>query len=279
MLTWYIQLMVPDGKIWPFDTWGWTKNLYPFFFKYRIQIGTAATIFVIIAFVVTGFLSAYRKRRSLFNRIFTQIFEEKLHSNYEGYRLTLFYPRGWLRMIFLWVRRTFLNGFTHLKKGCFWVHFLDFPVPWKKYMAIEYRMGHPHETNSTTYFKIPNSEDEFDGFASYVWYRKTSDNVTLPDISDISIRSLKNLDDISGQRKKKIIEYMKKGKVKNFNKLRMIHRLPIHLWGSPLVAKSQDIGAVLILDSVDSNSEIFNTGLNESLLSFSRLLETVIGEY
>jgi len=280
VLTWYIQLMVPDGDIWPFNSWEWTKYLYPGFFKFRIQIGAGATLFVVVAFFISGFLGGRHQRRKLFDKIFHQIFKEKLKGDYSKFRLTLFYPRNPIYMIYLWVKKTFINGLAHINRGCFWIHFMEFPWPWRKYISIEYRMGHPHEKNSTTYFRIPDREEDFDGFASHIWYRKSPDKITLPDIRNLDLQQNSNMNNFATRQRNLIKRYMTQGRVTNYRKLRMIHRLPIHLWRSPLLDKEQvNVGGVLILDSTNESADIFVDGLDEDLVSFSRMLETVIGAF
>ena len=94
----------------------------------------------------------------------------------------------------------------------------------------------------------------------------------MPDITKINLDIAKTIDDL-GDDKDIISEYIEKGKVNSFKKLKTFHRYPQHLYASPIFKDSEPFG-VIVFDSLNKTDNFKNN--IDNLFGYCRITESII---
>lgn len=276
VILWYFQVLTPT-PIFPFVRYELLSNIYinqvypnriiiPLI--YVLTIGAIVTIASGIRFFNKKLLKAYLR----------QIIQQQFADDITHFRISIYRIRYGLFCgipYFLKQLRP-ANLISHKKKGILLYHLLNGPYnPIRQYAILYVRCGKPYPDGTCTFFTLAKENSDIDGFASHVLYEQKPLESELPDISGINLIDKYTLDSFKNRTEKhRITEYMAKGYISSFNKLKSIHRYCRVMWGTPISGSNEESWGVFIIDSTLSCglTDDIET-LRNSVLTIETILE------
>ncbi len=278
-ILWYIQMWSnpePLSQIpFPFQEGDkWASFYKDYLWPYKIQIGLVISV---LLFFLQAFISYYPKQKRYekwMRSMMTHVLNEKFKGDLEHTRITIFRVKwGYSFLLsYLWdsfVRNFSVNYHDNLMK----CRLLLVPNPFKKYLVVFLRKSNPYENGKSTFFPIANSENEVCGIASHSLYIGKSYSVDVDNISDINLRKYSELQEMNnGTFKARVRKYMRENKIKDFNRLKCLHRLSNHVWANPIYDKNENPWGVVVVDNVSEEASLFAT-INDDLVSYSRIIQ------
>ena len=218
-------------------------------------------------------------KRKLINTVIELCLDDVFRGAVESYRITIYKKRYGVFAFYHHVSRCFLfNGWTHFKKNLLWHYFKSTPSLNKSYLLCYSRSGHPHHCGSSTKFLVADSKSEVNGIVSHVEFSQQPYKVNLPDLGSNEIFIYRNISEVTDlQLKENLLEHMRKGHIKCFDRLRSMHRLPTHVWASPILGPDEDIWGVLIMDCVtDKDPFTHIQAFEEKITIYVRTIESIL---
>ncbi len=278
---WYLSVLDPKVAPFPFDSGHTSVRIayFEFIYPYRVYLGLLLLGGMILFTGIRRFLERRDPKKSLIEKILQQIIAFEFQGDFDKYRITVFQGVGWRKAIGVYFKEVIFFQFRFLiRRRCFWSTVLNMPKPTRRYLTIFSRKGIPGENRRSAIFNVPQSDEEVDSFTSFAWHKSVPQKVTLPDISDINIHEKDALGQIrKPDQKRRLTQYMRLGKMKDFNKLKSIHRFSRHLWATPLLDKDQNQWGIMIFDSDAEVSPFENSSaFTESMRRYSGIIEKVI---
>lgn len=275
---WDLQMMGTSPS-WPFNTHYLGSVLFYYITDRKIEIGIILGSCLYMAHALVSWLPPFHTKKKLVDDLLRHMMKERFPgTDVNLNRATLYCVRsGFSTFIFTWLWRCLIiNALAHAKKGCYAYYCKHPPNPFRKYLQIYSRKGQPHEKGSSTAFLVPQTENEVEGIAADAFYREQTVTLELPDIRAIDLTNVQDLKDIHVPKDKKAItRYMHEGKIADFQKLKTIHRYSVSFLATPLWKNEKKWG-VLILDSNVEDLFVTRPGLERSLVSYSRGIESIL---
>ncbi len=279
---WYISTwdksVISDVKTFPYP-WNQTPFSIAFYnglLKNKIKAGLAFGLLSIFVQTVIIYFPISIKRKKFIKGTLSHIIKQYLEGDVTNNRITIYVVKRGYRMYLSYIWKCFMvNVVKHYKRKLLRPHLRSFPRPFRKYLVFSGRSGKPHEDGTSTFFLIPESEDEISGIAAYVFYEDKPQFVELPDISHIDFDSMRKIEDLTEPEHKLAVEkYMEEGKVNSFDKLKMFHRHPQHLYATPIYDNKNDPFGVIVFDSMEKKTDFKNN--LDNLLGYCKITENII---
>ena len=279
---WYISTweksIIGDVKTFPYPWYltPFTEAFYNGLLKNKIKVGIILGISSIVLQAIILYIPISIKRKRFIKATLTHIINQYLNGDITNNRITIYVAQRGYKMYGKYLWRCFvLNIRKHSQRKLLWVYIKNLPKPHRKYLIFSGRTGRPHENGTSTFFLIPESIEEVSGVAAYAFYERKPHFAELPDISSIDFSSVQKIDQLMDENHRDIIEeYMDKGKINSFEKLRMFHRYPQHLFATPIHDRNNEPFGVIVFDSYEKKLD-FNKNL-DNLLGYCKITESII---
>ena len=260
----------------PWDINSTLNEKYELLLHNKIKFGLCwGFVFLILQCFVIYFPLSLKRKKFIKNTL-THIINQYLKGNVSNNRITIYVcKRGfeiYLRYFWLFFIKNFLKHYRH---NLILKYVFQFPKPFRKYLVFSGRTGRPFEDGTSTFFLVPDSEEEISGIAPFVFYERKPKFVELPDINKINIHKLKSIDEIKNEEDRDLVlDYMRNGKVNSFEKLKMFHRFPQHLFATPINNEKNEPFGVIVFDSLEKTVD-FRDNL-DNLLGYCKITENII---
>lgn len=270
MQYWKTDLLVPE----PFYNVDFPGQFYKnWLFQYKLTIGLICTLIISLIPLIGLFGSERRKEKAILSALKSHFISCYLGDS-ENNRITLFKMKyGFQIYIAFFWKCIVKNGVPHIKKGLFFYYLSQFPIPYKKYLVQHSRSGQPHPNGSSTFFPVPNDEDDVVGIVGEAYLKEKPKKLTLPRIDRKLIKNKKDIKNCPRNIRKDVESYMKKGQISSFKKLQSLHRLPTSLYADPIMFDGKKWGC-LVFDSEDDNIEFEKSYLE--FINYSKVILAVV---
>lgn len=232
-------------------------NAYAIFYKLRAYLGAGVAIF----FVITNFyylsVEGTRTKKTV-NGLLRHFIKENLDGDIGSNRITVFETATCRGSIFYFFRATFMNARYFINRGCLKYRLSCCPIWGRRYLVVYARVGNPNHNKRSTIYKVPNNDSEINGIVPLTAYKGVISNVHTPKLTAEDISKYNKITDIKSHKlKKDVIEYMRKGAVNDFGRLKMIRRFSRNMWACPLfVNADKGVSHVIVFDS-DLDEHLF----------------------
>lgn len=267
-------LLEPDSA--PFD--GGTESqpgIYNRLFEYRPHFMIPAAVLAVVVSALISIAPERTRRIQLLKSILDNAIDELCGNKKRQNRITILLEVGFFRAAFRHLSDCiFLDMKFLVQRRLWWRTFvLGFPVPRCRYLMPICREGLPSELRS--FVEIPVSEDKVNSVAGHC-YLDGPYCTHLPSLKDIALGDSRELEELRSADQKKVIEYMKKGHVSNFHRLKRFHRLSTFLWGDLVTNLTGARKGVIIIDSVDP--AINEAEISRGMVKYSGMIATVLSD-
>lgn len=218
-------------------------HLSVFIFNHKLAISIVAGSLLA---GITGWADLYQPRkraREIRKRILETLSVDILNDDKNNYRVTIFKRANFFRTLLIYKKLFLQNLKNRRKRGKF-----IYPK-WKNYIIVWDRLGTEHKKSKTFFYYSSDTLRDCQGVAGAVM-QAFSDIVAddLPDIDDIDLNAVDMLNNRSPQTRK-IIDYMDRGYVNDFETLKRLNRKARHIYGNILNDLRGDPKGVLVIDS------------------------------
>jgi len=228
-------------------------SLLSLFYNNKFLTAVIASLIMASQLVLGIFLYPFSYIRERQKRIIKRIFLNLFEGDIEHHRVTLFKEVKYHQAI----RKHFCALWFHLIRPRFWFRFLlhlkHFP-PTGNYLVIDVREG--RFVKSCTMFKVEeNLLNNCEGIVGWIRFQKGV-GIVVPDLPDITELKLDQIDLSSTRRAdtKNVIDYMKKGYMKDIDSLKSIHFKARHFLGSVIYEKGGVPWGMILVDSINSTN-------------------------
>lgn len=198
----------------------------------------------------------------------------------DNFRITLFKKKLGITIFLQYFYKCLIVNFIkHKKRGLISYYFINWIRPWKSYLIVYARVGEPLSNGSSTYILIPDNDyDDKYGLVSHYAYRVGTGNKSLPDLDALEIADHFSMESIKANKLlyKRVIDYMNKCGIKEYDDLRRFHFLPKHMWLSTLIDKHDNTWGVMVLESKHQDSP-FEQSANENV-QYYRIISSHLRE-
>ena len=252
------------------------NDIYETLLNNKIKIGVIFGITLLIFQSIILYFPLSLKRKDFIKSTLSHIIKQYMKGKISNNRITIYVNKKGYEFFFKYMWNCFIkNRKKHKKKNLLGIYRKELPNLFKRYLVFFGRTGKPFESGTTTFFTVPESPEEISGLVSYVFYHETPKFVELPDISEIDIDNLTHIDQINNEFDRDLVKnYMVLGEVTSFDKLKMFHRLPQHLYATPIYNKKNKPYGVIVFDSLEKSDDFKNN--IDNLLGYCRITESII---
>ena len=258
----YEEKSSADKFVWPFNLSQEMRSLYrSVIWPNRGAVLWFLFFIVSLVSILVAFVPASRRRKRFLDHLLLELAKQLNINHTEDVRVTLYLPCRGYRFLFPYLWRTIASPsrfLVHWKKNLIVYHLIRIPLPWKKYLIqyARYRYGRHHdEILTSTYFNIPDNEQNAKGVVERAWatgHRKARFCQLTEGSLDI-FSSLQKLKSQNTDLYTAVDNYMNAGFFKkDFNFLRSLHRYPRNMAAFALTDEgngSCQTGVLVIDDS------------------------------
>lgn len=252
-------------------------SIYVWFYSWRF-------LFIFLLFFTNALLLAlprfnsHKKEKLYFEKVLKNVIDTEFSQSLSKVRGTIFRVRGGLyAWLHYWRRCRRLLPKSDKDKRTEAYYKNRTPKRNREYLVMYARKGRPNEEKTSTFFLVPNQQEEVDSFTAFVAFDGRACFENLPDISHINLSSCATLDDVSAQDRSIVERYIAEGYI-SFDSLRVINRISSGLWATPLYNNRDKLWGVLIFD-LEQDTKSVHTQLSNRLVSFSKSLTSAIHVY
>lgn len=260
---WWLQTKeLPEDK----------DSILYFLVNHKVNIGLLS-LFLVLCYLIYKGLREKKVNDTIIDKILDLILKLDYKEKDIHYRVTIFKKISGLKLFFILCYKYAINWKAHCKKQTQKLH--KYPNFFKKYLYITHRQGQPHPNGTSTYFEVPNQESDIDGFVSYIYFEGTAASANLPNIKNVDLTQVTEAmlkKSRTTNQIRNIKDYIKKGKLRNLDKLKIIHRRATNLWATILSDNKGKAYGVLILDDDAENKTEFK---KDKLDTYAKILEII----
>ncbi len=252
------------------------NDIYELLLNKKTTIGISWGILFLIIQVIILYIPISIKRKKFIENTLRHILNQYLKGDISNNRITIFVTKNGYQIVLKYIWQCFIKNLgSHKEKKLINYYVKKFPNLFKKYLVFYSRIGKPYENGTSTFFLVPENENEIDGFAPYVFYHSRKEFVELPDISHIDLKTYA-IGDLTNNPNDEILidKYLKDGKINNFKSLKSFHRFPQHLFATPILDKLGIPYGVIVFDSQEKTQD-FKANI-DNLNGYCKLTENII---
>jgi len=251
------------------------STLLCFFYKFKFEVAIFCSLFIMFYTTIFVFLRPLQGKRKLVKEILRRINIEIFNQNLDSHRVTLFREINYIPAL---VRNSFAflyHLIFYWRKSGLYFRFL----PLGHYLRVYERCG-LQLLSSSTMLRVENdNEERCEGVAGLIRYKKMGIQIDdLPDILSIpeeEFLKARRLRDIRKKYRKAIANYMNKGRIRDLNLFKRIHRKARHFYGTIITKSNGETWGVLLVDSTSPSSP-FDTHTKEEINSFAKTISDII---
>jgi len=259
----------------------WNENvlcndIYEMFLRKKTTIGISWGLFFLFIQVIILYIPLSIKRKKFIENTLKHILNQYLNGDVTNNRITIFITKKGYQFIFKYMWQCLVKNHSSHKKKKLLKHYVQkFPNPFKNYLVFFGRIGKPYEKGTSTFFLVPDHENEINGFASYVFYHNRKEFAELPDITHVDMTTYQKGNLNNNPNDEILIDkYINEGKLKDFSSLKTFHRFPQHLFATPILDKSGEPCGVIVFDSQEKRQD-FKSNI-DNLDGYCKLTENII---
>ncbi|TGM03796.1 hypothetical protein EHQ76_09140 [Leptospira barantonii] len=224
-----------------------------------------------------GFYYNNKVKQKLISRVLKEIILVLFHNEISKTRITIMRKSSWIPALTRYVVYNLVFGFRRIvfsssKLRIFW---RNIPWKWDDYFLIYSRYGLPATNLKTAIFPVPEMEEEIDGYVGFAWLNPGIQKLDLPDISDVEITNIREIHDLPETERTKILDYMRKCKIKNFRRLQNLRRRSKYLWATQILDNDEELWGVLVLDHHGENNP-FDSDFDNRMNIFTKLINNLV---
>jgi hypothetical protein len=168
-------------------------------------------------------------------------------------RITVFKKANWFETFVHYIIHNSIKiiQITPFPRKDYFSALYNFPVPFYNYLIIFARIGTPSQSVHSTIFRVADDYEKVEGVVGLAWKSKNPVKIILPDIGSIkNLKKYRKLEDIQEPTEKSSIEeYMQKGNIDTYRKLKSIHRYSVSFWAKIIHDPSNEPWGVIVVDS------------------------------
>lgn len=218
------------------------RKLCGFIVSYRLVISLVMGLcFAVLSGWKTLFYPRQRTQE-IRETIMETLREELLGGDKNNYRITIFKDAGFFKRLIIYAQlgMSFVGGLVTGRK-----------VKWPKrgrFVYVWRRLGTEHPDSKTFYYYAKQTAKNCQGVAGTVMQSLTDIVVeNLPDIEDINLNTVDS-SNRHDQDARKVLKYMGRSYIKDFETLKRLHRRPRHIYGN-ILNNPDGARGVLVIDS------------------------------
>ncbi|MEN6384279.1 MAG: hypothetical protein ABFD79_03685 [Phycisphaerales bacterium] len=254
------------------------QTWFYFIYNNRLLIIIILVTIYVSCELITFIVSENDKKRRI-KRLLKIAMDSCFSGDFTSFRITLYIKKNYFTAIIRFLRHSICNLNCHRHWRLY--HWKQIPRnPFGKYLVFYARSGKPNSNGTSTIFRLiqeNNNKKKTNGIVEECAYEEKEIVVhDLPNLRFDEIEDYNTIKDISNKiLKQKVSEYMRKGFVSSFHKLKCIHRYPNQLFAIPVTSerKNHEICGVLVVDSISAQN--IETNRNQLTL-INKILTTEV---
>ena len=260
--------------VFPFNRNEDLKLEYPNYYSNRILYGIIILGVFLLSSIILELIPNYYNKKWFYRSLLNHFLNEKFKGDYKHNRITIFKITNGLVSFFIYVSCIIQHIGVYVKRRKLRYYLYRLPNPFRSYLMVYARRSNPFEENSPTHFLVAKEDSEVEGIVALSLYSTSNLHVTLPNLDDIDMDSISDLNKYEGNDKDTILQYMNDSKIQSFEQLRTFNRLSKNLWATPIFDEDEAPWGAMVFDNHQDVSPYVN--IENDLVTYTRIIQSVI---